>query len=221
MLWRNAAVRDCSSQLRILVLGYLVREPLGGLAWHHLQYVLGLLQLGHDAWFLEDSDDYESCYNPTTHAMGRDPSYGLKFTGDALTRLDHPDRWAYYDDHTKRWLGPASAKVEDLCHTADLLINVSAVNPVRPWYQNIARRVLIDTDPVFTQIKHLTDKRARQLAEGHNCFFTLGQNFGKPGCGIPDDGFPWQPTRQPVVLDAWPVTPGCARRSFYHSHAVG
>ena len=26
---------------RILVLGYLVRGPLGGLAWHHLQYVVG------------------------------------------------------------------------------------------------------------------------------------------------------------------------------------
>jgi hypothetical protein len=25
---------------------------------------------------------------------------------------------------------------------------------------------------------------------------------------MPDDGLPWQPTRQPVALDAWPVTPG-------------
>src|SRR5262249_45165206 len=24
---------------------------------------------------------------------------------------------------------------------------------------------------------------------------------------VPEDGFPWRPTRQPVVLDAWPVTP--------------
>ena len=34
--------------LRILVLGYIVSGPLGGLAWHHLQYVLGLARLGHD-----------------------------------------------------------------------------------------------------------------------------------------------------------------------------
>ncbi|MHB1562125.1 MAG: glycosyltransferase, partial [Isosphaeraceae bacterium] len=27
---------------------------------------------------------------------------------------------------------------------------------------------------------------------------------------VPDDGFPWQATRQPIVLDAWPVTPGPA-----------
>jgi hypothetical protein len=25
---------------------------------------------------------------------------------------------------------------------------------------------------------------------------------------LPDDGFPWLPTRQPIVLDCWPVTTG-------------
>ena len=43
--------------LRIVVLGYLVRGPLGGMAWSDLHYVLGLRSLGHDVWFLEDSDD--------------------------------------------------------------------------------------------------------------------------------------------------------------------
>ena len=31
---------------------------------------------------------------------------------------------------------------------------------------------------------------------------------------VPDDGFPWQPTRQPVVLDLWPVTPAPAGGRF-------
>ena len=26
--------------MKILILGYIVRGPLGGLAWHHLQYVI-------------------------------------------------------------------------------------------------------------------------------------------------------------------------------------
>ena len=45
------------SALRIVVLGYVVRGPLGGLTWHHLQYLLGLRRLGHDVYFFEDSDD--------------------------------------------------------------------------------------------------------------------------------------------------------------------
>jgi hypothetical protein len=47
--------------MNIIVLGYIVRGPLGGLAWHHLQYVIGLSKLGHDVYFFEDSDDYPSC----------------------------------------------------------------------------------------------------------------------------------------------------------------
>ena len=44
-------------KLRIIILGYIIRGPVGGLAWHHLQYVIGLLNLGHEVYFLEDSDD--------------------------------------------------------------------------------------------------------------------------------------------------------------------
>src|SRR5262249_5795865 len=31
---------------------------------------------------------------------------------------------------------------------------------------------------------------------------------------VPDDGFPWQPTRQPVVLDQWPVVPAHPESRF-------
>ena len=53
-----------SSGLRVIVLGYIVRGPLGGLAWHHLQYVMGLTLLGYDVYFVEDSNDYPACYDP-------------------------------------------------------------------------------------------------------------------------------------------------------------
>ena len=65
--------------LRIIVLGYLVRGPLAGMAWHHLQYLMGLTGLGHDVYLLEDSDDYLSCYNPQRHVTDTEPSYGLAF----------------------------------------------------------------------------------------------------------------------------------------------
>ena len=193
--------------MRILVLGYLVRGPLGGMAWHHLQYALGLADLGHDVYFLEDSDDYASCYDPRVNAMVDDPSYGLAFAGDALTRLDLGDRWAYYDAHRGAWLGPAGERAADLLRSADLLLNVSGSNRLRDWHMGIPHRVLIDTDPVFTQVRHLTDAAAKAKALRHTAFFSFGENIGR-GAHIPDDGFAWQPTRQPIVLRAWPVTPG-------------
>ena len=200
------APRD--GKLRVLVLGYLVRGPLGGLAWHHLQYVLGLHRLGHDVYFIEDSSDLPACYNPDKYITDEDPGYGIAFSSAAFERLGLQERWAYYDAHTGQWLGPCADRAVSPCQSADILLNVSGVNPLRPWTREVPVRALVDTDPVFTQVRHLTDPSARELAEQHTHFLTFGENFGQPDCGIPDDGFPWQPTRQPVVLDAWQVTPG-------------
>ena len=64
-----------------------------------------------------------------------------------------------------------------------------------------------DTDPGFTQIRHLTTPAFLEEARKHTAFFSFGENIGKPICQLPDDGLPWQATRQPVTLDDWPVTP--------------
>jgi hypothetical protein len=193
--------------VRILVLGYLVRGPMGGMAWHHLHYVLGLARLGHDVWFLEDSDDYESCYDPRIHVMGADPAFGLRFAEAALARLGLGDRLAYFDAHTGRWLGPAAGRAPELCATAELLVNVSGVNPLRPWLLGVPHRLLLDTDPAFTQIRHLTRPADLERARAHTAFASFAERIGEPSCRVPDDGLPWAPTRQPVVLDAWPATP--------------
>lgn len=197
-----------SSGLRIVVLGYIVRGPIGGLAWHHLQYVLGLRALGHDVYFVEDSDDYASCYDPARGVVDKDPPYGLHFATHAFERLGFGERWCYYDAHTDTWMGPLASRVHEVCESAELLLNLSGVNPLRSWFAEIPRRAFVDTDPAFTQIRHLTDSHARALAAAHNSFFTFAENIGRDDCLVPADGLAWQPTRQPVQLDAWFVTPG-------------
>lgn len=206
--------RNRTSRLRIIVLGYIVRGPLGGLAWHHLQYVMGLTALGHDVHFVEDSDDYPSCYNPTKNITDTDPAYGLQFATNTFEKIGLNKRWAYYDAHTSRWLGPGADQVMGFCADADLLLNLSGVNPLRPWLQKIPVKVLVDTDPVFTQVRHLTDAASRTLALQHNAFFSFAENIDNHCSTIPDDGLPWQATRQPIVLSAWPVTPGPRQAKF-------
>jgi hypothetical protein len=197
-----------NSRLRILVQGYIVRGPLGGLAWHHLQYVMGLAALGHDVCFVEDSDDFPGCYDPEREVVDTVPTYGLAFTARVFDRVGLGGRWAYFDAHDAGWIGPAADRMSTLRGEADILLNLSGVNPVREHFEDIPTRVLVDTDPVFTQIRHLTDSGALATTRKHTHFLSFGENFGSSGCTIPDDGFPWAPTRQPVVLDAWPVTPG-------------
>jgi hypothetical protein len=194
--------------LRIVVLGYVVRGPLGGLAWHHLQYALGLARLGHDVWFVEDSDDYPSCYDPVRNVTDTDPSYGLGFARRAFGRLGLGDRWAFHDAHRSQWAGPAARHAPALCRSADLVLNLSGVNPLRPWLEHAPARALVDTDPAFTQIRHLTDPAALEAARGHTAFLSFGENIASGTADIPADGLAWHPTRQPVVVDRWPVTPG-------------
>ncbi len=195
--------------LRVLVLGYVVRFPLGGMTWHYLHYALGLLEMGHDVYFLEDSDDYrECCYDPTRSVSDPDPTYGIGYATSVFDRVGMGNRWAYYDAHRGRWLGPCADGVAEIIATADLLLNVSASNPLRPWLMEVPVRVMIDTDPAFQQVRQLTVPARRELALRHNRFLSFGENIEAGRAELPDDGLAWKSTRQPVVLSHWqPAAP--------------
>jgi hypothetical protein len=47
-----------SERLRILVGGFLGLLPVGSVTWDYIQYPLGLLEMGHDAYYIEDSRLY-------------------------------------------------------------------------------------------------------------------------------------------------------------------
>lgn len=197
-----------NDRLKVLVGVYMVRGPLGAMTWHYLQYAAGLARLGHDVTVVEDSDDQEyTCLDPRTGEVGTDPTYGLEYTRKALAPFGLQDRFAYYDVHGGGWTGPARATVLQDFADADLYLNVSGVNAFRSWHAQVPVRVYVDTDPGFVQVRNFTEPSRRRDVEAHNRFLTFGERFGAADCRIPDDGFPWRPTRQPVVLDAWPVTP--------------
>lgn len=193
--------------MRVLVLGYVIRAPIGGMAWHYLQYAMGLRDLGHDVYFIEDSDDFPGCYDPSRHVTDEDPTYGLGFARRTFRVVGLDDRWAYHDAHTATWHGPRAEDAVGICREADVLLNISGANPLRPWLMDVPERVFIDTDPVFEQIRQLTVSERRERAEAHTSFFTFGVNLPRGRSRTPDDGLLWRPTRQPVVLDAWPVEP--------------
>lgn len=198
--------RFAPERLRIVVLGYVIRAPLGGLAWHHLQYVSGLARLGHDVLLIEDSDEYESCVHLDGPGCDTDPTEGLAFAADAMAGMGVADRFAYFDWHRGRWHGPRADDAESFCRSADVVINISLVNPLRPWWAGVPIRIAVDTDPAFVQIRCLQDRALRELCLAHNAWFTFGENVSDPTANMPDDGLPWQPTRQPIDLNQWPVT---------------
>jgi hypothetical protein len=197
-----------ASQLKVIVMGYVVRGPLGGMAWSDLQYIASLKALGHDVVYVEDSDDYPSCYDPTSNETTTDPEYGLAFATEAMEIVGLPASWGYYDAHTEAWHGPLESKGPKVFSGADVVLNLAGVNPIREWAMDAPVRMLIDQDPAFTQIRNITDPQRAAYARQHNAFATFAMNIDSAECSIPDDGITWQPTRQPVMVEVFPITHG-------------
>jgi len=74
-------------------------------------------------------------------------------------------------------------------------------------------RIMVDTDPVYQQIKYAkADQAARAYLDAHTHFFSYGENLGAADCPVPLAGIAWRPTRPPVVPALWPEaadTPRC------------
>lgn len=196
-----------TDRARIVVLGYVVRGPIGGLAWHPIQYALGLHEMGHEVLFVDDSgDEAAPCYDPRAFQWTDDPTFGLSWAASAFAAVGLEDRWAYFDSRTSSWLGPGMAYADKFCRSADIVVNVSGVNLLRDWAR-AAVTVFVDTDPAFQQARILEDATWRAHVEAHDVHFTFGECIPNQGAALLDDGIAWRATRQPVVLSAWPVVP--------------
>jgi hypothetical protein len=183
--------------LRIICSGFLLRHPLGGHSWHHLQYLIGLRRLGHRVVYFEHYGWPDSCFDPERGVMSSDPSYGVRYL-ESVAAVHDFGPWCYLaQDGTAHGMTRAALARE--CKDADLYLNLSNINWI-PEVEQCKRLALVDTDPVFTQIG------AHGLGgpfSRYHALFTYGENVGQPGCDMPTAGFRWIPTRQPVVLDLW------------------
>ena len=197
-----------SSKPSVLVMGYVVRGPLGGMAWSDLQYLASLKAAGHLVYYVEDSDDYPSCYNPITNETVTDPTYGLDFARAAFAEIGMDGHWSYHDAHKSEWHGPLANLGSKVFDRADVLINLAGVNPLRDSAMEVPVRLFVDQDPAFTQIRNLTDPARAAFTEQHNAFATFAENRGAIECSVPDDGVPWRPTRQPVLAERYRATEG-------------
>src|SRR5262245_26262496 len=78
---------------RVIVFGILGRTPVAGVAWQVLHYLAGLQRLGHDVYYVEDTQDWP--YNPETGAA--DCAFTLKYIDRLMTWCGLSGRWAYCD----------------------------------------------------------------------------------------------------------------------------
>lgn len=199
-------------KLRIIVGGFLGLMPAGGVTWDYIQYPLGLSLLGHDVYYIEDTRLFPIYQKPGSN--WNDCSYCVEHLKGVMNYFDMQDHWAYRDEASGKCFGMDEKKIKEICRTADVFINISCSTYMREEYMTIPKRILIDSDPMFTQIQYSSQQMftpgkpgMKQMINDHNYLFTFGENIGSGDCLIPADGLQWHTTRQPICLDKWKVTP--------------
>ena len=208
--------------MRVVVCGLVATYPLGGVAWDYLQYVIAFARLGADVLYLEDTGRW--VYDPRAQTFVADAAAGASFVRDALHVLDASlaNRVAVRAADG-RWYGWDGEAVARFCDRADLFLNLSGACWLRDAYRSARVLAYVDTDPGYTQgllasaeapdASESARFSARQV-RAHTLFFSYGVHLGRSECQVPTVGLRWIPTRPPVVLDLWPVSPPPADGPF-------
>ena len=197
------------SEGRIIVSGALANKHRhGGEAWVRLNWLLGFRALGFDVHFIEQIAG-ESCVDEHGARASFADSANLAHFRNVTKEFGLEEHATLICDGGTEIFGLGKSKLRELAADADLLVNISGHLTFPPVFERVKRRAYVDIDPGFTQFWHAAGNKGARL-DGHDCFFTIGENIGAPDCPIPTCGVEWLRTRPPVVLDQWP----CVRRGF-------
>lgn len=175
----------------------------GGIAWERLSWVLGLRRLGFEV-LLVDQLDRARCVHPE----GAEPSYENCLNRDyfeaVIQQFGLEGAAVLIGEGGEPLYGPDPDTLLELAGEATALVNVAGNLRYARVKGAVRRRVLVDVDPGFTHL-WLASGRPAPRIEGHDLHFTIGENVGLPGCPLSTHGLTWRHTRQPVLLDEWPV----------------
>jgi hypothetical protein len=166
----------------------------GGIALHVLHYLEGLRRLGHDVYFVEFLEE-----PPEPEAV--------RYFEEIVDKWWSRDRAALLVESTLECAaGLDAGAVAAIAGRADALITASAQYRREPYplVGGIRPRILIDSDPAYTQLWAADQDDPAEIFGEHDVYFTIGTKIGTPGCQVPTLGFDWHPTVPPVVLDWWP-----------------
>lgn len=190
--------------MTIIVLGTLAGDPYAGMAWMHMQIVVGLSRLGHNVYYFETTSTWPQ--NPVLQMRVDNPDYALPYLKSVLEKFGCGDKWAYRCSFSKNneWYGLDKKTAEDLLAHADVVLNISGATSIRQDGLKVGRLVYFGTDPVYFEIKYSQgDQHTQAIVDEHDDVVTYGENIGNVDCLIPPLPKLRAKTRQPVLMDYW------------------
>jgi hypothetical protein len=191
-------------------MGILGRTPLAGVSWQVLHFLEGFRRLGSDVYYIEDTGGW--AYNPlqkicdqeTEGFHGSNCQYAVDYVAKLMALFGLQDRWCYRSRVDGRFFGLSEREVSRVFESADALVNLTGSTQLFEEHSRVPVRIYLETDPVTRQIEVIQGvRKAIDLLEAHTHYFTYGENFGAPDCGVPVTRYKYLPTRQPIVLDWW------------------
>lgn len=178
--------------------------PVAGVVWQNVHYLLGFQRLGYEPWYVEAHGINPSMFQ--TNESDDGSRAAADFIASVMRRFDLGNQWAYQARHHEdACYGLSRAALLELYASAELIINLHGGTLPLPEHAATGRLIYLETDPVALQVElHDGCQDSIDFLEPHAAFFTFGERYGLPGCGLPVNGrFDFKPTRQPVVVDLW------------------
>jgi len=186
-------------RLTIIVSGMIAGDPWqGGASWSVLQYVLGLMRMGHDVYFIEPIRPGALFPPDVPLAQSENAAYCEK----VMREFHLEGRTALLAGSES--FGLSLDEVKNVTSRTDVLFNISGLLTDEELLDPIPIRIYLDLDPCFNQLWHEVQGIDRHFSR-HNRFVTVGNSLGEPGCSVPTCGIDWIKTFQPVVLGLWPA----------------
>ena len=189
-------------KLRIVVLGIMGRTPFAGVVWEVLHYLGGFSRLGHEVYYVEDSQDWP--FDAEQRTITADPTYTVNLIARNLAWCGLADRWAYRCvAQNDRVYGLSDAAFRRVFEEADVLVNVCGATTLRDQHLRVPVRVYVETDPGLPEIELAKgDRSMHELLATHTHHFTFAENLGGADCGLPiPQSCCFRLTRQPIVLE--------------------
>ena len=197
----------------IIVGSYMVRYPLAGMLSWVLQYLTGFKKLGHEVYFVEKSGYPNSCYDPSRDVMSDQCAYGIQTVSSLLAAHGLGDNWCFVA-RSGEYHGLSRSNIEALFRSADLFVDMGTHGAWMDEAATASRRVLIDGEPGFTQIKLAHRTEAGLETPAYDCYYTTGKNIGKPGNPAPTVGRHWKHLYHPVDTDLFACSESSPRAPY-------
>lgn len=188
----------------VVISGALANKPhQGGSAWVRLSWLRGFADLGFQVHFVEEIRS-QDCVDQNGRKTNADSSVNIAYFKHVMESAGISDAATLICDGVRRVHGMGLRDLCDLASEADLFVNISGHLRLPSLRQRFRKSVYVDLDPGFTQFWEVAGIAGAHL-EGHDWYFTVGENLGTEPCSIPDAGISWHATRNPVVMADWPA----------------